>query len=198
MTINFELLDKLENDRFLIFLARINQTSTIWLIDNLTEDVYSHFEAQSWIKHIKQKSKKEHLYNSLRLSDKGRNYLRDLFKESEATEEDREYLKRLTDYYISKGKEIGNPNRVLSYLIKFRTESGISGDNLTRLFGDFLSNDYVDEHSRILEFTLFYPKKFTTDKGKSIAYEAKWDLYDSWLYKYYLQNKNRLDATFDK
>jgi hypothetical protein len=198
MTINFELLDKLENDRFLIFLARINQISTTWLIDNLTKDIYSHFEAQSWIRHIKQKNKEEHLYNSLRLSDKGRNYLRDLFKESDATEEDKEYLKRLTEYYISKGKEIGNPNRVLSYLIKFRTESGISGDNLTRLFADFLSSDYVDEKSRNLEYILFYPKKFTTDKGKTIAYEAKWDLYDSWLYKHYLQNKNRLDLLFNK
>jgi regulator of sirC expression with transglutaminase-like and TPR domain len=55
MTINFELLDKLENDRFLIFLARINQISTTWLIDNLTGGIYSHFEAQSWIKHIKSK-----------------------------------------------------------------------------------------------------------------------------------------------
>jgi hypothetical protein len=198
MTINFEFLNKLENDCFLIFLCAINQTKTEYLIDNLTEDIYSHFEAQSWIKHIKSKSKKEHLYNSLRLSDKGRNYLRDLFKESEATDEDREYLKRLTEYYISKGKEIGNPNRVLSYLIKFRTESGISGDNLTRLFADFLASDYVEDNSRILEYILFYPKKFTTDKGKTIAYEAKWDLYDSWLFKHYLQNRNRLDATFDK
>ncbi len=198
MTINFELLDKLENNCFLICLAAINQIETERLKDTFTADYYAIFDKNGWIKHIKKKSVKEHLYCSLRLSDKGRSYLRDLFKESEATQEDREYLRRLTEYYISKGKEIGNPNRVLNYLIKFRTESGISGDNLTRLFGDFLSNDYVDEHSRILEFTLFYPKKFTTDKGKSIAYEAKWDLHDSWLYKYYLQNKIRLDATFDK
>ena len=55
----------------LVFLAAINQTETDWLIENLNEDVYKRFEELSLIKYIKQKSKKEHLYTSLRLSELG-------------------------------------------------------------------------------------------------------------------------------
>ena len=51
----------------LVFLAAINQTETDWLIENLNEDVYNRFNELSLIKHIKQKSKKEHLYVRLRL-----------------------------------------------------------------------------------------------------------------------------------
>jgi hypothetical protein len=198
MTINFELLDKLENDRFFIFLARINQISTTWLIDNLTEDIYSHFEAQSWIKHIKSKSKKEHLYNSLRLSDKGRNYLRDLFKEQKGNDDDRELLDWLIEYYRIKGKDVGNPNRTLDYMVKFRLETGIEKNNLAILIKDFLQDPYVEDSSKVLEFAFFYPKKITTDNGRTIAYETRWDLHDSWLFKHYQKNKQKLETLFER
>ena len=62
----------------LVFLAAINQTETDWLIENLNEDVYNRFSAFSLIKHIKQKSKKEHLYTSLRLSEQGKTLISEL------------------------------------------------------------------------------------------------------------------------
>ena len=61
----------------LVFLAAINQTETDWLIENLNEDVYRRFSAFSLITHIKQKSKKEHLYTSLRISEVGAKFLAD-------------------------------------------------------------------------------------------------------------------------
>jgi len=81
MYVNISVLEKsglLFSD--LVFLCAINQTETDWLIENLNEDVYSRLKELNLIKHIKQKSKKEYLYVSLRLSDTGKTLLSELFQ----------------------------------------------------------------------------------------------------------------------
>jgi hypothetical protein len=181
----------------LVFLCGINQTQTDWLIENLKESDYKRFERLSLIKHIKQKSKKEHLYISLRLSDTGKKLINSIFTEPVAGEDEEILYEWLSKYYIDKGKEVGNPNRVKKLLAWFSQETDIYKNNLIKLFVDFLKDDYVDEASKVLEFTLFYPRKFTTDKGKTIAYEAKPDIYDSWLFKHFEKNKQRLLETFE-
>jgi hypothetical protein len=181
----------------LVFLCGINQTQTDWLIENLKESDYERFEGLSLIKHIKQKSKKEHLYISLRLSDTGKKLINSIFTEPVAGEDEEILYEWLSKYYIDKGKEVGNPNRVKKLLAWFSQETDIYKNNLIKLFVDFLKDDYVDEASKVLEFTLFYPRKFTTDKGKTIAYEAKPDIYDSWLFKHFEKNKQRLLETFE-
>jgi hypothetical protein len=181
----------------LVFLCAINQTETDWLIENLKESDYERFEGLSLIKHIKQKSKKEHLYISLRLSDTGKKLINSIFTEPVAGEDEEILYEWLSKYYIDKGKEVGNPNRVKKLLAWFSQETDIYKNNLIKLFVDFLKDDYVDEASKVLEFTLFYPRKFTTDKGKTIAYEAKPDIYDSWLFKHFEKNKQRLLETFE-
>jgi hypothetical protein len=187
MTINFELLDKLENDRFLIFLARINQISTTWLIDNLTEDIYSHFEAQSWIKHIKSKSKKEHLYNSLRLSEVGKKYLEQLF-ELPTEEQDETVANWLSAHYLKIGKQVGNSKRLVRHIKDFRLKSGIEKNNLLKLCLDFVNDESNMEYNNILEYSFY--KALT-------AFQTRFQLEDSRIYKHYLKHKTRLDKSFE-
>lgn len=182
----------------LVFLCAINQIETDWLAESFKDTDYERFERLSLIKHIKQKSKKEHLYVSLRLSDMGKSLIKSIFTEPIAGEDEEIIYEWLSKYYIKKGKEVGNPNRVKKLLAWFSQETNIYKNNLITLFVDFLKDDYVDEESKVLEFTLFYPKKYTTDKGKTIAYEARPDIYDSWLWKHYEKNKERLEKMFEE
>jgi hypothetical protein len=187
MTINFNLIEKLENDRFLIFLCAINQTKTDYLIDNLTEDIYNHFEAQSWIKHIKSKSKKEHHYNSLRLSEVGKRCLEQLF-ELPTEEQDETVAKWLSDHYLKIGKQVGNSKRLVRHIKDFRLKSGIEKNNLLKLCLDFVNDETNMEYNNILEFSFYKPLT---------AFQTKFQLEDSRIYKHYLKHKTRLDKSFE-
>lgn len=198
MYINFSVFNSVELQKSdLVFLAAIKQIETDFLQKNLTEDDYTRFKELSLIKHIKTKKKNEHPYISLRLSDKGTKFINTVFSEPVAGEDEEILFNWLSKYYLERNKEVGNPNRVKKLLAWFSNETGIYKNNLIKLIVDFLKDEYVDEESRVLEFILFYPKKFTTDKGKTVAYEAKPDIYDSWLYKHYQKNKERIERTFE-
>lgn len=190
--INFELYEKYQlSDSDLLYLFAAKQIKK-QVLERIPEDVLKRLEALSLVKSIKG-SVKENPLHKLRITDKGKK----LFVEPVATDEEERLFEWLADYYTKRGKEIGNPNRVKKLLLWFKQETGIEKNALVKLFVHFLNDDYVNEESRVLEFTLFYPKKFTTDKGKSIAYEAKPDIYDSWLYKHYLKNKEELDPILE-
>jgi hypothetical protein len=187
MQINFELIDKLENDRFLLFLAGINQIQTEYLIENLTEDIYVYFETQSWIKHIKQKSKKEHLYTSLRLSDKGKEILEKLF-ELPIEEQDETVAKWLSEHYLKIGKQVGNSKRLVRHIKDFRLKSGIEKNNLLKLCLDFVNDETNMEYNNILEFAFYKPLT---------AFQTRFQLEDSRIYKHYIKHKTRLDKNFE-
>jgi len=166
------------------------------VLETLPDDVLKRLEESSLVTYIKGKAN-EDVRLKLRLSNKGKKLLNTILTEPIASDEEDKLFTWLSNYYIEKNKEIGNPNRVKKYLAWFKHETGIQKNNLVKLFIDFLKDEYVDEASKVLEFTLFYPKKFTSDRGKTICYEAKPDIHDSWLYKHYLKNKERLDNSFE-
>ena len=183
----------------LIFLCAISQTETDWLIENLKESVYERFERLSLIKHIKQKSKKEHLYTSLRLSDSGKRLLKDLQRIPEALEDDIIVKDWLINYYKSVGKEIGSEKRIEQYLVNFRVEAGIYKNNIVHLLRDFLSDTSVDESSKVLESILFQRTKKTMDtKGSIVYYEVPWNLEESWLYKHYKKKEEYFKSIFEE
>lgn len=190
--INFELYEKYQleaSDLFYLFAAKQVRKERL---EQTPQDVLKRLEALSLVKSIKG-SAKENPLHKLRITDKGKKLL---IEPIGGEDEDKLFI-WLADYYTNRGKEIGNPNRVKKLLLWFKQETGIEKNALVKLFMHFLNDDYVNEESRVLEFTLFYPKKFTTDKGKSIAYEAKPDIYDSWLYKHYLKYKEELDPILE-
>lgn len=192
--INFKILRKHNlTPEQLIQLLAIKQKE----VSEINTDVLSHFDSLGYTTYVK--GRKDALKSELvRLSDKGKQILKKLTTDSSDWSEDEELLFNwLAEHYEKRGKEVGNPNRVKKLLKWFSNETGICKNNLVRLISDFLNTDYVEENSNVLEFCLFYPKKFTTDKGKTVAYEAKPDIYDSWLFKHFQQNKERLEKTFE-
>jgi uncharacterized protein YneR len=190
--VDFDLYEKYQlefSDLYFLFAAKQVKKDRL---ERMPQDVYSRLEATSLISSIKGAAKENPLHK-VRITTKGKK----LFTEPVAGEEEDKLFKWLSNYYTGKGKEIGNPNRVKKLLLWFKQETSIEKNNLVKLFVHFLNDSYVDEASNVLEFTLFYPKKFTVDRGKTIAYEAKPDIHDSWLYKHYLKFKQELDNTFE-
>jgi len=194
--INFNLLHKKglepEDVYFLLGIKQLERE----VLDKLPGGVFNRLESLSLLTAIKGRKGDNPAYN-VRLSSLGKKLVKEIFTEPIAGDVEEVMLTWLSKYYTGKGKEIGNPNRVKKLLAWFSSETGIYKNDLIKLFVDFLQDDYVDEASRVLEFTLFYPKKFTTDKGKTIAYEAKPDIFDSWLYKHFDKNRERLIKTFE-
>ena len=170
----------------LVFLAAINQTETEWLIENFKDSDYERFERLSIIKHIKQKSKKEHLYTSLRLSDLGKNLLSEI-EEAPIEEEDKTVFEWLKNYYLKAGKEIGNGAKTQRHIRDFRIKSGIQKNNLIKLVLDFLAEN--EERSKKLEYIWYYPKT---------AFATRFDLEESWLWSHFIRNKERLEKTFEQ
>lgn len=190
--VDFDLYEKYQlefSDLYFLFAAKQVRKDRL---ERMPQDVYSRLEELFLISSIKG-TPKENPLHKIRITTKGKK----LFTEPVAGEVEEKLFNWLSKYYTDRGKEIGNPNRVKKLLQWFTQETGIERNNLVKLFIHFLNDSYVDESSNMLEATLFYPKKYTTDKGKTIAYEAKPDIYDSWLYKHYLQNKEELDKTFE-
>ena len=169
----------------LVFLAAINQTETNWLIENFKNSDYERFERLSIIKHIKQKSKKEHLYTSLRLSEQGKTLISEL-EEAPVEEEDKTVFEWLKNYYLKAGKEIGNGAKTQRHIRDFRLKSGIQKNNLIKLVLDFLNEN--EERSKKLEYIWYYPKT---------AFATRFDLEESWLWNHFIKNKDRLEKTFE-
>ena len=170
----------------LVFLAAINQTETDWLIENFKNSDYERFERLSIIKHIKQKSKKEPLYTSLRISEVGKQLLSEL-EEAPIEEEDKTVFEWLKNYYLKAGKEIGNGAKTQRHIRDFRIKSGIQKNNLIKLVLDFLAEN--EERSKKLEYIWYYPKT---------AFATRFYLEESWLWSHFIRNKERLEKTFEQ
>lgn len=168
----------------LIFICAISQTETTWLIENLTEDIYKRFETLSLIKHIKAKNKKEHFYESLRLSEVGKQLLSEL-EEAEVEEQDERIFLWLENHYRKLGKDIGNKSKTKRHIRDFRVKGKIEKNNLINLVLDFLEEN--EERSKRLEYVFYYPKT---------AFETKFNLDGSWLWNHFEKNKERISKTF--
>jgi hypothetical protein len=196
MYLNFQTFKKHNlKPEDLFYLLAVKQIEKEQL-ETLPQDVIERFESLGILTTIKG-VKSDSEQSKIRLNSKGKKFLNSLFAENTWGEDEEIIFNWLADYYKKRGKEVGNPNRVKKLLRWFSEETGIYKNNLIKLFIDFLNDEYVEEESRVLEFTLFYPKKFTTDKGRTVAYEAKPDIFDSWIYKHFEKNKERLIKTFE-
>ena len=178
----------------LVFLAAINQTETDWLIENLNEDVYRRFSAFSLIKHIKQKSKKEHLYVSLRLSDSGKSLLVNLSYEGAVDSETEVIADWLINIYKAKsGGIVKNKTEIKRRIHWFKTVTQIKGNKLAVLLQSFLQDTYneqdgltvkefMEQNSRgvlsnMLDNVCFNPTS-VFDKHKTLDKSPLWQYYE--------------------
>lgn len=187
MYINFKIFEGKEfKPEIVVPLCAIKQKELNWLVENLSEDTYLRLFEDGFTKHIKTGKKSDHKYVSLRLSDKGEQMLK-LIEEAPNEEEDEKIFEWLKSHYLKAEKEIGNGARTKRHIRDFRIKSGIEKNNLIRLVLDFLKEN--EENSRVLEYVFYYPKT---------AFATRFTLEDSWLYKHYLKNEDRLKQTFEQ
>lgn len=172
----------------LVFLAAINQTETEWLIENFKDSDYERFERLSIIKHIKQKSKKEHLYTSLRLSDLGKNLLSEI-EEAPVEEQDTKVGNWLINHYKQIDKQVGNSKRLMRHIRDFRLKSGIEKNNLIKVCLDFISDEDNMQYNNVLEFAFYKPLT---------AFQTRFQLEDSRLYKHYLKKEQYFKSIFEE
>ena len=178
----------------LVFLAAINQTETDWLIENLNEDVYSRFNELSLIKHIKQKSKKEHLYTSLRISEVGAKFLADISYEGAVDSETEVIADWLINIYKAKsGGIVKNKTEIKRRIQWFKTATQIKGNKLAVLLQSFLQDTYneqdgltvkefMEQNSRgvlsnMLDNVCFNPTS-VFDKHKTLDKSPLWQYYE--------------------
>ena len=178
----------------LVFLAAINQTETDWLIENLNEDVYRRLSAFSLIKHIKQKSKKEHLYTSLRLSEQGKSLLVNLSYEGAVDSETEVIADWLINIYKAKsGGIVKNKTEIKRRIQWFKTATQIKGNKLAVLLQSFLQDTYneqdgltvkefMEQNSRgvlsnMLDNVCFNPTS-VFDRHKTLDKSPLWQYYE--------------------
>ena len=178
----------------LVFLAAINQTETDWLIENLNEDVYRRFSAFSLITHIKQNSKKEHLYTSLRISEVGAKFLADISYEGAVDSETEVIADWLINIYKAKsGGIVKNKTEIKRRIQWFKTATQIKGNKLAVLLQSFLQDTYneqdgltvkefMEQNSRgvlsnMLDNVCFNPTS-VFDKHKTLDKSPLWQYYE--------------------
>lgn len=172
----------------LVFLCAINQTEIEFLIENLNETTYERFKTFNLIKHIKQKSKKEHLYMSLRLSDVGKALLSEL-EEAEVEEQDTKVGNWLINHYKQIDKQVGNSKRLMRHIRDFRLKSGIEKNNLIKVCLDFISDEDNMQYNNVLEFAFYKPLT---------AFQTRFQLEDSRIYKHYLKKEDYFKSIFEE
>ncbi len=189
MYINISVLKKSQLQfSDLVLICAISQKETEFLIENLTDNIYERFKTLYLVEHIKQKNKKEHLYESLRLSKVGKELLSEL-EEAEVEGQDEKILTWLSEHYTNLGKTTGNKRRTARHIRDFRVKSGIEKNNLIRLCLDFLNDEDNMEYNNVMEYAFY---KAPT------AFQTRFTLEDSRLYKHFIKHRERIERTFEQ
>lgn len=190
MYINFELLkSKGLSTHNLMTLIAIKQNKT----EDLSELCKSMIDLDmQWYKDnelvtfVKAKNKSQTEFDLVRLSNKGQKILDDL-ETPEVLEEDITIFEWLKESYLAKGKTVKNQKQCKRLIALFRVHSGISKNRLVKLSNDFLDDEHQQKWSMVLDYVFFKPES---------AFNIRFDLEASKLYKYYIENKEYYDQVF--
>lgn len=188
MYINFSVLSKEELIPLHVFtLIAVKQKEFGYLeFINLTciEDLID----KEFIKRIKVPKKLEGTAESLRITPKGNKFLEEL-ETPEVEEEDKVVFEWLKKHYKKLGKEVGNGARTQRHIRDFRTKSGIQKNNLLKLCLAFIQDEDNMQYNNILEYCFYKPLT---------AFQTRFQLEDSRLYKYYLKREDYFKSVFEE
>jgi SepF-like predicted cell division protein (DUF552 family) len=188
MYINFRVLEKEEfSPLHLLCLVAIKQKDFNYL-EGVCEDYIGDLLNKKYVKRVKVSKKLEGSLEALRITPEGNKLLVDL-ETAEVEEEDEVVFEWLKKHYKSLGKEIGNGAKTLRHIRDFRIKSGIEKNNLLILCLTFLRDEENMAYNNILEYAFY---KAPT------AFETRFNLEESRLYKYYLKREDYFKTTFKK
>ena len=185
--INFKVLaDTRLQPQDVVILIAIKQKETEYLIETYWLDTLDRLEARSLIEYIKTIKKGAHPFTGLRLSSAGKKVL-DALGEAEVDEEDKVVFEWLKSHYKKIGKEIGNGAKTQRHIRDFRIKSGIQKNNLIELCLAFLRDEDNMQYNNILEYAFY---------KAATAFETRFQLEESRLYKYYLKREAHFKSIF--
>jgi len=192
MYINFELLKEKDLDiKSVLLLQACSQ--------NRTEDL-GEFMSKNWnpldiqllykkglIEFIKGK-KNQSDFSKARTTKRGKDVLDEL-ETPLINADDLKVFDWLEKVYKDSGKEVGNRKKTKMYIALFRVHSQIDRNKLGLLINSFLKDDSQMEYSHRMEYLFFKP---------SSVFQVKFDIEQSRLYQFYLNNKEVFDNAFKK
>lgn len=131
--------------------------------------------------------KKDPIYSKYRLTKAGTKMLEDI-QIPDVIEYDLTLFKWAAGIYKAAGKELGNQKKTKMHLAKFRVETGIYGNNLAKLLRAFLGDENNMQYNHKLEYALYKP---------ATAFETRFKLEESRLYKYYREHQEEFEKIFE-
>lgn len=190
MYINFQLLQtKGLSTHNLMALIAIKQNKSEDLADMCEALVgldLPFLEQQELVTYVKAKRKSDTKFNLIRLSSKGQKLLDDL-ETPEILEQDIIIFDWLAESYRANGKTVKNGKQCKRWIALFRVHSGIQKNALVTLANNFMADSDQQKWSQVLDYVFFKPES---------AFNVRFDLESSKLYKYYLDNKDYYDQIF--
>jgi hypothetical protein len=190
MHINVKNLLSLSNPLMLPFLLLLKQVPKKDLTEELARLIIDdpsldNLIEEGYVKVIKSK-KDADMISLLRLDKKGTAYLHSL-EEAEVLDEDKKIFDWLSEIYKKNDKQIGNGKRTQRHIASFREKTDIEKNKLAFLCDTFIKDDSEMEWSFKLEYVFFKPTN---------AFQTRFVLEDSRLYKYYMKRKEFFDNKF--
>ena len=190
MYINTDNLFNLPNPFMLPLLLTLKQVTKKDMSDKVaslitTDEDLEDLEKEGYIKYIKGK-KSDSLITKMRLGRKGTEFLNSL-DEPDVEEEDIKIFDWLADIYRKRDKQIGNGKKTKRLIASFREKSGIEKNKLAFLCNAFISDEDQQEWSYMLEYVFWKPTN---------AFQSRFTLEDSRLWKYYNKRKQYFDNEF--
>jgi len=173
------------------YLGLVLQNATEDMVEELViylGDVeYRLYEELKLITHIKAKNKNDHVYKSIRLTKKGKEFYRNS-QILDYTKEDEALLEHLSAIYESVEKPIGNEVKVKQLLAWFCAETGYSRQMVYKAIKFYIST-MVEQNKELyistLENLLWKPPS---------VFSTKWTLADSKLYQYIQEHKKEMNG----
>ena len=148
--------------------------------------ILERFEVDNYVEYIKPKKKGDSVYKCVRTTKKANSLLESISTASVA-EEDKTVFDWLKKHYLKMGKEVGNGAKTQRHIRDFRIKTGIEKNNLLNLCLAFLQDEDNMTYNNILEYAFY---KAPT------AFETKFNIEESRLYKYYLKREPYFKSIF--
>ena len=204
MYINFKGRKELKRGD-LELLCAIKQGELEYLKEELNEDDLGRFKLLELLSEVKQKTKDEHAYKRLRLSDKGKKLLVAMSFEGSVDSEAEILGDWLIKLYKNKaGGIVRNKIEVKRTIQWFKTITGIRENRLAKLFQCFLEDTYNEEDGMsVKEFMEYNPRGVLSNMldyvcfNPTSVFDKHKTLDKSPLYNYYQDNQEYVEKVWE-
>lgn len=185
MYINFNFLmsSELSPDK-VAYLVALKQQKLEYL--EKYPELLEELDQEGLVSYIKAKRKDDSKFLRARVSDFGKQVLEEL-DSVEVSEDTIRMFSWLSEYYLKLGKSIGNGAKTKRHIERFSQETGIFKNNLALLCKEFLLDEENMNFNNVLEYAFY---KAPT------AFETKFNINESRLYKYYKTRESHFKNIF--